>query len=52
MATLVMDGMKLVQHEDYCVSVSRYGRAVCRFAFKRELTGEELSELAFWVKNV
>lgn len=52
MATLVINGMTLVQHEDYRVSVSKYGKALCRFDFKRELTGEELSELAFWVRNV
>lgn len=51
MATLVTDGMTLTQHENYYVSVSRYGKALVRFAFSRELTGEELSELAFWVKT-
>ncbi len=52
MATLVTNGLILTQHENHYVSVSKNGKSLFRFAFSRELSGEELSELAFWVRSV
>lgn len=51
MATLVINGLTLIQHENYTVSASRNGRPIVKFDFSRELTGKELSDLAFWVNN-
>jgi len=50
MSTLVENGYTVTQHKDYIVSVSKNGKDIVRFAFKRELSGDELSELAFWVR--
>lgn len=52
MATLVTNGLMVTQHENYYVSVSKNGKNIFRFAFSRELSGAELSELAFWVRSV
>ena len=50
MSTLIENGYTVTQHRDYIVSVSKNGKDIVRFAFKRELSGDELSELAFWVR--
>jgi hypothetical protein len=50
MSTLIENGYTITQHKDYIVSVSKNGKDIVRFAFKRELSGNELSELAFWVR--
>lgn len=52
MSTLISNGFTVTQHLDNHVSISRQGKAVCRLDFKRELSGEELSELAFWIRTV
>lgn len=50
MATLIENGYTVTQHKNYIVSVSKNGKDIVRFAFSRELSGTELSELAFWVR--
>ena len=50
MATLIENGYTVTQHRNYTVSVSKNGKDIIRFAFSRELSGSELSELAFWVR--
>ena len=42
MSTLMANGFIVTQHTDHIV----------RLKFSRELSGEELSELAFWIRNV
>lgn len=52
MATLVENGFVITQRLNHDVVISRNGRDVLRFAFTRELTGEELSELVFWYRSI
>ena len=52
MSTLMANGFIVTQHTDHNVSISRNGRDIVRLKFSRELSGEELSELAFWIRNV
>ena len=48
MSTLMANGFIVTQHTDHNVSISKNGRDIVRLKFSRELSGEELSELAFW----
>ena len=50
MSTLIENGYTITQNKDYIVNVSKNGKDIVRFAFKRELSGSELGELAFWVR--
>ena len=52
MSTLMANGFIVTQHTDHNVSLSKNGRDIVRLKFSRELSGEELSELAFWIRYV
>lgn len=51
-STLIENGYIVTQHPDHLVSISRFGKDIVRLEFRRELSGEELSELAFWIRSV
>lgn len=51
MATLLTNGYTITQYTDHNVSISKNGKRVVNLKFSRELSGEELSELAFWVRT-
>lgn len=52
MATIIENGFIVTQYPNHLVNISRHGRDILRLEFKRELSGEELSELAFWIRSV
>ncbi len=51
MATLLTNGYTITQQTDYNVSISKNGKKLVNLKFSRELSGEELSELAFWIRT-
>lgn len=50
MATVLSNGYTVTQHHNYIVTVSKNGKNVINLKFSRELSCEELNELAFWSK--
>lgn len=52
MTTVMENGYVVTQFGNHKVHISKFGKAIVNLDFKRELSGDELSELAFWINSI